>query len=121
MKRDLEQRVLEFAVRVVRLFREVLVKDAAGRVIGIQLLKSGTSIGANVEEAQGAHSKRDFVAKMTIAQKEARESAYWLKVIAASDIVPESRIAGLRDEAEQLKLITASIVLSARRNLPKRT
>ncbi len=115
MKPNLEERVLGFAVRVVRLFREALVRDDAGRIIGAQLLRAGTSVGANVEEAQAAHSKRDFIAKMTIAQKESRETAYWLKVIAASGIVTPRRIASPQDEAEQLKRIISAIVVTARR------
>jgi len=78
-------------------------------------LKSGTSVGANTEEAQAAQSKPDFISKNSIALKEARETHYWLRLLIAAGIMPEKKLAELRDESEELKLILGSIVVSAKR------
>jgi four helix bundle protein len=87
------------------------------RTISYQLLKAGTSIGANLEEAQAGQSKADFISKNSISLKEARESHYWLRLIIATNLMPETEVEELRDEAEQLMKIIGSIVTSAKRNL----
>jgi len=79
-------------------------------------LNAGTSVGANAEEAQAAQSKPDFISKNSIALKEARETHYWLRLLIAAEIMSEEKLAGLRDEAEELKRILGSIVVSARRS-----
>jgi len=79
-------------------------------------LNAGTSVGANAEEAQAAQSKPDFISKNSIALKEARETYYWLRLLIAAGIMPEKKLAELRDEAEELKRILGSIVVSARRS-----
>jgi len=76
LKRDLCERTFQFAVSTVKLCREFDKKPGAGRIIASQLFRSGTSIGANVEEAQGGQSRADFVSKYSIARKEARETHY---------------------------------------------
>lgn len=80
------------------------------------MLRSGTSIGANVEEAQAGQSRADFISKNLIALKEARETDYWLRLIAAAQVVPEKRIAALRREVEEVKRILGAIVVSAKKN-----
>ena len=77
-------------------------------------MRSGTSIGANAEEAHGSQSKADFVSKMSIACKEARETHYWLRLLAASEIVPEKRLHELIDESNQLIAILTTIVKKCR-------
>jgi four helix bundle protein len=72
-------------------------------------------VGANAEEAQAAQSKPDFISKNSIALKEARETHYWLRLLIAAEIMPEKKLAELRDEAEELKHIFGSIVVSAKR------
>jgi len=104
---------MQYALRVISLYRE-LRQDDVGRIIGKQFLRSGTSVGANVQEAQGAQSKADFIAKMSIAQKEALESAYWLKLFEKAKVVPESRLAGLADETTQLIKILSAILITAK-------
>ena len=94
---DILERTVDYSLRIVKLYRE-LEKDSAGRVLGKQLLRSGTAIGANVHEAQGGQSKADFIAKISIAHKEARESAYWLRLIQEADLISASRISDLFDE-----------------------
>ncbi len=79
-----------------------------------QLIRSGTSVGANVEEAQAAQSRADFIHKMEIALKELRETRYWLRLLVATDLVPEERMRGLMGEAEELVKIMSKIVVSAK-------
>ena len=117
-ERDIVSRSIQFSIRVIKLYRE-LEKDNVGRIIGKQLLKSGTSIGANIHEAQGGQTKPDFITKITIAFKEARETIYWLKVIEESGIIPASRLVEIRDEANQITKTLSSIILTAKQNLKK--
>ena len=114
--KDIRERTFEFAVRIIKLCHELDKKAGVGRNLSRQLLNAGTSVGANAEEAQAAQSKPDFISKNSIALKEARETHYWLRLLIASEIVPEPKLAELRDEAEELKRILASIVVSARRS-----
>jgi four helix bundle protein len=86
------------------------------RVLANQLLRAGTSIGANVEEAQAGQSRADFVAKTYIACKEARETHYWLRLLVASSVTTPEHLAELTDEANQLVAILTSIVKKARAN-----
>ncbi len=110
MKSDLPDRTFAFAERIVRL---CVVLESNGRVastLANQVLRSGTSIGANVEEAQSAESKRDFAHKYSIACKEARETHYWLRLLTASGVVAEDRLTPLTAEANELVAILTSIV-----------
>jgi four helix bundle protein len=77
-------------------------------------LRSGTSVGANVEEGQAGQSRADFVSKLSIACKEARETHYWLRLLSATKLVPESRLTGLLDEANQLIAILTAIIKNER-------
>ena len=115
---DILERTIAYSVRVIKLYRE-LEKDSAGRILGRQLLRSGTSIGANIHEAQAAQTKADFIAKMYIAYKEARETAYWLRLIREAKLVSVNRLAGLADETGQLVKILSAILLSAKQNSKK--
>jgi four helix bundle protein len=72
-------------------------------------------VGANVEEAQAGQSKADFVSKMSIACKEARESHYWIRLLAAAKVVPESRLTNLLDEANQLVAILTSVIKNSKK------
>ncbi len=112
----IEDRTYKFALRIVRLAR-ALPKDYASRAMGRQVLRSGTSIGANVEEAVGGTSKREFANKMNIAQKEAGETHYWLRLIRDSEIFKSQQIGPLIQEALELKKILAKTVSTARKNL----
>jgi len=112
----IEDRTYKFALRIVRLAR-ALPKDYASRAMGRQVLRSGTSIGTNVEEAVGGTSKREFANKMNIAQKEAGETHYWLRLIRDSEIFKSQQIGPLIQEALELKKILAKTVSTARKNL----
>src|SRR3989339_1766839 len=83
---QIQERTLEFAVRILK-FADKLPKSVGGAVIAKQLIRSGTSIGANMEEADGAASKNDFINKVTIARKEARETHYWLQLIKKAELI----------------------------------
>jgi four helix bundle protein len=107
------ERTVGFSLRIIRLYRE-LEADGAGRILGRQLLRCGTAIGANVHEAQAGQSKADFIAKVSVAHKEARETSYWLRLLRESGLVSAARLAPLEDEAQQLARIVAAILLAAK-------
>jgi len=113
---DIRERTFDLSVRLVKLCRYLEDRPGVGRTLSWQLLRSGTSIGANVEEAQAGQSRADFISKNLIALKEARETDYWLRLIAAAQVLPERRISALRSEVEELKLILGAIVVSAKKN-----
>ena len=98
-----------FARRVVRLRQVLDGTPGVSRTLANQLLQSGTSIGANVEEGQAAQSRADFLNKLSFARKEARETHYWLPLLAATDIVSEPCLTDLLDEADQLIAILTTI------------
>ncbi len=81
-----------------------------------QILRSGTSIPANVEEAQAGQSKADFISKMSIALKEARETHLRLRLLATANVVPGTETAGLIQEADEIKRVIGAIIVSAKRN-----
>ena len=110
-KPDILDRSVAYSLRIIKLYRE-LEKDSVGTIIGKQLLRSGTGIGANVHEAQGGQSRADFIAKMSIAHKEAYESAYWLQIISEDQLIPEERLHELQDDTEQIVKILSSILIS---------
>ncbi len=112
-KRDIEQRTFAFAARVVKLVNAI-PRSVAGNTLGRQLVRSGTSVGANVEEAQGSQSKKDFTRRMNIARAEARESLYWLRLILEAELFPRARLEGLIKEADELVRILTTIVKHAR-------
>ena len=115
-RRDIVDRTFRFGVEVIR-FSELLGRKAgARRMVANQLLRAGTSVGANVEEAQGGQGRKDFVAKMSIALKEAREARYWLRTILAADLHTSSPLPELIQEATEPCNILAAIIVSARRN-----
>ena len=115
-RRDLPQRTFEFARRVVKLCEVLEQTPGVSRTLAKQLLRSGTSIGANVEEGQSSQSRADFVAKYSIACKEARETHYWLRLLAASEVVLTSKLEPLIDESNQLVAILTAIIKTTREN-----
>jgi four helix bundle protein len=113
-KANIADRSVAYASRIIELYR-ALERDSVGRILGNQLLRSGTSIGANVHEAQGAQSRADFIAKMSIAHKEARESAYWLRLIREAELMAAHRVKDLTEETQQIIRILSSILLTAKK------
>jgi four helix bundle protein len=113
---EIRERAFQFGVRVVHLCNHLDEKPGSGRTLARQLLRAATSIGANLEEAHAAYSKPDFVNKICIALKEARETRYWLRLIAAAEIVAVSRVRELQQESDEIARVLGAIVVSARRN-----
>ena len=113
-KRDLPERTFEFARRIVTLCRSLDQAPGVSRTLANQLLRSGTSIGANVEEGQGSQSRADFISKYSIACKEARETHYWLRLLAACEIVQPSQLDDLISEVNQIVAILTSIIKKCR-------
>lgn len=108
-------RTIGFSIRIINLYRE-LERDRVGSIIGKQLLRCATSIGANIHEAQGGQSKSDFISKVSIAYKESRETLYWLKLIEESKVISPNRLVDIKDEASQITKILSSIILTSKQN-----
>ena len=116
--RDIQARTLAYAVRAVRLYQALQEsRDGAAWVIGKQFLRSATSIGANIAEAQSAESPADFVHKYGIAQKEARETDYWLSLMEASDLLSEARLAPLRQETNEITARITTIIVNKKKSM----
>jgi four helix bundle protein len=106
---DIEERLIDFAVRIVKLCAN-LPKVQAGQHIGAQLLRSGTAPAAHYAEARGVESGNDFIHKLKICLKELNESRIWFKIIARSEMLPESRLQDITHENDELcRIINASI------------
>ena len=106
-----------FAVRVVKLYK-YLCDEKKEYVLSKQLLRSGTSIGANINEAQAGQSKADFISKMSIASKEARESKYWIDLLVETEYlnVNEQHTKSLVSDIEEIIKLVTSIVKSSKEN-----
>lgn len=116
--RNICERTFAFALRIIKLCQSLNNADGISRTMSRQLLRSGTSIGANVAEAQSGQSKKDFISKMYIACKEARETHYWLRLLCESDIVRESLLKEMMGECNELIAILTSIVKNAKACCP---
>jgi len=112
------QKSLAFAVRIVKAAR-YLKDEKREYELANQLLRSGTSIGANVAEAKYAESDRDFVSKLKIALKEANETEYWLKVIVLSETLSNKETQSLEDDARELVRILIAIIKTKQENMKK--
>lgn len=115
---DIRERSFAFAIRIVKLSQYLERNTKVSKTLIIQLLKAGTSVGANLEEAQAGQSKPDFISKNSISLKKARESRYWLRLILASyelDQTIRIGIEELRDEATEIGLIVGAIIVSAKK------
>jgi len=108
MKTELEERTKRFAVKTIKTVSS-FSRTAEGQIIGRQLLKSGTSIGANYREANRAQSRNDFIHKIGVAEKEAAETVYWLEICQETGIGLKERIDHLHKEAGELLAILITI------------
>lgn len=111
----IDERTYKFALRIIKLVN-ALPQNKVGDVLGRQVLRSGTSIGANVEEAYAASSKRDFTNKLSTSLKEARETHFWLRLIRDSGLVPTKPIEPLIQEALEIKLILGKAVTTSKKS-----
>ena len=105
-----------FSVRILKLYRFLLKQDRSLEPILKQILRSGTSIGANITEAQNAPSTKDFINKLNILLKEARESEYWLNLFKASDIINEKSFKSLQQDCKELIKLLIAIIKTAKNN-----
>ena len=103
----IQKKSFEFALVIVRLYQKL--QEKREYVISKQLLRSGTSIGANVEEATAGQSRRDFLSKMSIASKEARETHYWLRLLQASNLVDIDVSQELKHSDELIRILTSIV------------
>ena len=117
---DLRDRTSVFALRVVR-FYGALPKTTEAQVLGKQLLRSGTSVGAHYREALRARSPAEFISKLGGGLQELEETAYWLELLDKAGIVPDSALADLRREADELTAILVSCLRTAKANRTRNT
>lgn len=111
----IENKSFDFAVRIVNLYKH-LTSEKKEFVLSKQLLRSGTSIGANVSEAQRGQSKADFKAKMSIALKEANETLYWIRLLSKTDYLADSQFTSLETDITEIIKLLVSICKSSNTN-----
>ena len=116
MKNIIESKSFDFAVRIINLYK-YLCNDKKEFVLSKQLLRSGTSIGANVSEAEKAQTKADFYAKMTIALKEANETDYWLRLLYATDYLVEQEFESMEKDIKEIISLLVSITKTTKQDL----
>jgi four helix bundle protein len=113
---DIKSRTFNFSVRIVRLHQHLIKSGETSKILANQILRSGTSIGANLEEAQAGQSKADFLSKCSISLKEARETHYWLRVLAACNLISTEKLAPITQEANEIIAILTTIVKRGKEN-----
>jgi four helix bundle protein len=106
-----------FALRIVKLYR-YLIEEKKEFVLTKQILRSGTSIGANVEEAIGGQTRADFICKLAIAYKEARETHYWIRILRDSDYISEKQAKSILKDIEDILKIVARIQITTKKPSP---
>ena len=110
----IQDKSFDFAVRIVNLYK-YLTEIKKEFVLSKQVLRSGTSIGANIEESIGGGSNKEFLFKLEISYKEARETIYWLKLLKATDYISTNEFESVFSEAESICRILAKIILTLKR------
>lgn len=111
-------RSLAFAKRIAKLYR-FLVDKKKETIMSKQILRSGTSIGANIREGLFAQSRKDFISKMNIALKEAGETDYWIEILYSADYLTEMEYKSLKNDNDELIRMLSSIVKTTKENTPK--
>jgi four helix bundle protein len=111
---EMKMRTRKFALRVIHLV-QALPRGPVADTIGRQVLRSGTSVGANYRSARRARSNAEFLSRLGVVEEEADETAYWLELMAESGVVKPARLAGLMDECDQIVAIVVATIKSARR------
>ncbi len=119
-EKELLQRTKEFALRVIKLVNAI-PKNSAGRSIGNQLIRSGTSVAANYRAACRGRSKPEFIAKLGIVEEEADESAFWMELIIESSLMKKCLVKDLLREANEITAIMAASKISARKNVNRKS
>ncbi|HMU43419.1 MAG TPA: four helix bundle protein [Ignavibacteriaceae bacterium] len=108
------EKSFHFAVRIIKFYKVKLKDNYNLNSLFKQLLRSGTSIGANVSEAQSAFTKKDFINKLGISLKESRETEFWLKLLKESEIISEKEFTSLFSDCEELSKLLTSIIKSSK-------
>ena len=117
-KNDLRERTTEFALRIVRMYKS-LPKTTEAQILGKQVLRSGTSVGAQFRESQRAKSDADFINKLESVLQEADETAFWLELLVRAEIVPAKRLESLRKETDEIIAILVTIVMKVKKRIGK--
>ena len=112
-------RAFEFACRILRLAEKLWDRGPAARHVAKQLMACGTSIGANAEEAQEAQTKPDFIAKLSVSRKEARETRYWLRVAVRIEATTSNEVAWELQEASELRAMIIAAIKTARASVSR--
>ncbi len=115
-KNILKEKSFALALRIIKLYK-FLIDNKKEYVLSKQVLRSGTSVGAMIREAQNAESKMDFVHKLAIAQKECDESLYWLELLVQSDYITDESFKSVYGETEQVFKMIKSAILTTKKNL----
>lgn len=116
MDNAVKEKSYQFALRIIKLYKHLIEKKKE-MVLSKQLLRCGTSIGANVEEALGGQSDKDFIAKISIAYKESRETNYWLRLLKDSNYLNENEFNSIIKDCEELQKLLASILITMKKKL----
>jgi four helix bundle protein len=116
---DLRVRTKEFALRIIRMY-SALPQGQVAQVLGKQVLRSGTSVGAHYREVHRARSDAEFLSKMRLALQELDETAYWLELLVEAEIVPAARLVELQQETEELLAIFVTIAKKVDKNGKRR-
>jgi len=119
MQKDLKERTKFFALRIIKMYSS-LPKSTEAKVLGTQVLRSGTSVGANYREASRGKSKAEFIAKMGDCLKELEEAMYWFDLLIEGNILPKNKLSGLVQESKELTAIFVTIIKNTKKNLDKK-
>ena len=111
---DIRERAFAFSVCLLKFCRQLDQRDFVIHTITRQLVRAGTSIGANLEEAQSGETRSDFIHKNAVALKEARETRYWIRLLTASGFAENAATKNLEQESEEMVKILAAIIVSAK-------
>jgi four helix bundle protein len=118
MSNLIKDKSFRFAIKIIEIYR-LLTHVKKEFVLSKQLMRSGTSIGANVRESQNAESKADFIHKLSIAQKEADETLYWLEILKAGNYLQDNEYDSMHNEANELLRMIRAIILTSKKSLNK--
>ncbi len=117
MEKDLRKRTKEFALRVIRLYSSLPSSSTVAQVIGKQVLRSGTSVGAHYREAFRSRSDAEFISKIQGGLQELEETVYWFELLIESDLVPEAKLKNLLQEASELTAIFITSVKTVKKRI----
>ena len=118
-RKDLKDRTKDFALRVIKMYT-AMPKSSEAKVLGAQVLRSGTSVGANYREASQGRSKAEFVAQMGDCLKELDETNYWLELLIDGNILSKNKLSGLLQESKELTAILVTIIKKTKTNPEKK-